>query len=55
MNVINEEIRAIQHRMTYLEKVIPLCSDTGEKQRLKDDYNELDKLLSAKLIGTGEF
>lgn len=55
MNIINEEIRAIRYRMTYLEKAIPLCHDNGEKQRLKEDYIKLGELLSAKLKGTGEF
>lgn len=49
MNLINEEIRAIQHTMAHVRKAIPLAMDTGEKLRLQKKYGELEEVLNDKL------
>lgn len=49
MNILHEEIRAIQLYMSHLEKAIPLEVDSSKKQKLKNDYNELRKELEFRL------
>lgn len=55
MNLLNEEIRVIQHTMSHISKAIPLAMTTGEKIRLKEKYNELEKLLNEKLEQCEDF
>ena len=49
MNILHEEIRAIQLYMSHLEKAIPLEVDSSKKQKLKNDYKELENILRGKL------
>lgn len=49
MNLLNEEIRVIQNSMSHIKKAIPLASDGGEKLKLQDKYNRLEKVLLEKL------
>lgn len=49
MNILHEEIRAIQLYMSHLEKAIPLEVDSSKKQKLKNDYTELKKELKIRL------
>lgn len=55
MNLLNEEIRAIQHTINHLRMGIPLESDYGKKKRMEKDLKELNKLLEDKLEQSGEF
>lgn len=48
-NLLNEEILAIKHLMTHLEKAIPLEPDYGRKQQLKKMYSEAKKELEIRL------
>ena len=54
MNVLHEEIRAIQLYMSHLEKAIPLECDSSKKQKLKNDYKELKKDLESRLEKCGD-
>ena len=49
MNLLNEEIRAIRHLMSHLEKAIPLEGNEGKKQKLKEMYNECRRELEDRL------
>lgn len=49
MNLLNEEIRVIQHTMSHLKKAIPLASDGGEKLKLEEKYKKLEGILEEKL------
>lgn len=55
MNILHEEIRAIQLYMSHLEKAIPLEVDSGRKQKLKNDYKELMKELEFRLEKCGDY
>ena len=55
MNLLNEEIRAIQHTMTHLRMAIPLESDSGKRLKLQNDLKELDVLLNDKLEQCEEY
>ena len=55
MNLLNEEIRAIQHTMTHLRMAIPLESDSGKKLKLQNDLKELDEILNDKLEQCEEY
>ncbi len=55
MNIINEEIRVIQHTMAHIKKAIPLAVDTGEKLRLEDKYKKLGVILEDKLNQCGDY
>ncbi len=49
MNVLNEEIRVIQHTMAHLRKAIPLEQNSGRKEKLKQLYNECQMELDDRL------
>ena len=49
MNLLNEEIRVIQHTMAHLKRAIPLAENGGERLRLEERYNELESILQGKL------
>lgn len=55
MNLLNEEIRAIQHTMAHLRMAIPLESDSGKRLKLQNDLKELDVLLNDKLEQCEEY
>lgn len=54
-NLLDEEIRAIKHTMSHLSMAIPLEQDYGKKHKMKQDYKELDNLLSEKLNQCGDY
>ena len=54
-NLLNEEIRAIQHTINHLRMGIPLEMDYGKKKRMENDVRELNQLLEEKLASCGEF
>ena len=54
MNIINEEIRVIQHTMAHVKRAIPLAVDNGERLRLEAKYKELGEILESKLEQSGE-
>ena len=54
-NLLNEEIKAIQLYKSHLEKAIPLETDSGRKQKLKDSWKKLNSLLSEKLNQCEDF
>ena len=49
MNLLNEEIRVIQHTMAHVKRAIPLAVDNGERLRLEEKYNGLKEVLEEKL------
>lgn len=49
MNLLNEEIRAIQLTINHLKMGIPLEMDYGKKKRMENDLKELNGLLTEKL------
>lgn len=49
MNLLNEEIRAIQLTINHLKMGIPLEADYGRKKKLENDLKELNDLLAEKL------
>ena len=55
MNLLNEEIRAIQHTMAHLKMAIPLESDSGRKLKMQNDLKELKEILKEKLDKCGEY
>lgn len=55
VNLLNQEIKAIQTSMAQVKRAIPLSVDTGEKLKLQEKYDELEKILIAKLGQCGEF
>lgn len=55
MNILHEEIRAIQLYMSHLEKAIPLEVDSSKKQKLKNDYVELMNELECRLKKCSDF
>ena len=54
MNILHEEIKAIQVYMSHLEKAIPLEMDNKKKQKLKKDYSELERELKGRLEKCGD-
>ena len=55
MNLLNEEIRVIQHTMSHVKKAIPLAVDSGERLRLEEKYNKLGEILKEKLEQCEDF
>lgn len=55
MNLVNEEIRVIQHTMAHIKRAIPLAENNGERLRLEEKYKELDEILTGKLNQCGDF
>lgn len=55
MNLINEEIRVIQHTMAHVSRAIPLAEDGGEKLRLEEKYKRLEEILKEKLAQCGDY
>ena len=49
-NLLNEEIRAIQHTINHLRMGIPLELDYGKKKKMEQDVKDLNKLLEEKLV-----
>lgn len=54
-NLLNEEIRSIQHTMSHIKRAIPLAETTGERVRWERKYKELSEVLESKLEECGEF
>ena len=54
VNPLNEEIRCITQTKGYLKRAIALECDSGRKQQLKNDLDELDRILKSKLNRTGD-
>lgn len=55
MNLVNEEIRVIQHTMAHIKRAIPLAEDNGERLRLENKYKKLGEILESKLDQCGDF
>ena len=54
-NLLDEEIRAIQHTINHLKMGIPLEMDYGRKKKMEKDVRELNQLLEKKLASCEEF
>lgn len=55
MNLIHEEIKAIQVYIAHLQKAIPLEVDSGKKLKMKRNLKELNTLLEEKLEQCGDY
>ena len=55
MNLVNEEIRVIQHTMAHVSRAIPLAPDNGERLRLENKYKQLEEILNEKLSQCGDY
>ena len=55
MNLLNEEIRVIQHTMSHIKRAIPLAEDNGERLRLENKYKRLGEILDEKLNQCGDY
>ena len=55
MNLLNEEIRAIQHTINHLKMGIPLEVDYGKKKKMESSLKELNSLLEDKLKQCEDF
>ena len=49
MNLVNEEIRVIQHTMAHVKRAIPLAEDNGKRLELENKYKRLSEILDEKL------
>lgn len=49
MNLVNEEIRVIQHTMAHVKRAIPLAEDNGKRLALEKKYKRLSEILNEKL------
>lgn len=49
VNLLNEEIRAIKHTIEHKRKMSVLEVDSGKRQQLKKDIQELQRILEDKL------
>lgn len=49
MNILNEEIRAIQRSIVLLKKGIALETNQSKKHKMENDVKELNRLLNFKL------
>lgn len=49
MNIVNEEIRVIQHMMAHVKRAIPLADDNGKRLELEKKYKRLSEILNEKL------
>lgn len=54
-NLLNEEIRAIRHTITYLNQGIVLEPDSGKREQMKHDVSELGSILKDKLEQCGDY
>lgn len=48
-NLLNEEIRVIQHTMAHLKRAIPLEQSSGKRYRMEQDYKQLGEILEEKV------
>lgn len=48
-NLLNEEIMAIRHTISYLKKGIALEQSQSKKEEMKKNVKELDDILQGKL------
>ena len=55
MNIVNEEIRAIRHTMSHLQQAIPLETNSGRKEELKQLYKECELELEERLNRCGDY
>ena len=55
MNLLNEEIRAIQHTMNHIKMAIPFELNYGRKKQMEKDLKELNTLLEEKLKQCEDF
>lgn len=49
MNILNEEISAIQRSIVLLKKGIALETNQSKKHKMENDVKELNRLLNLKL------
>ena len=54
-NIINEEIRVMQNMVSHLKMAIPLEESQSKRMKMKEDVDELEKLIKQRLIESGEF
>lgn len=55
MNYLNEEIRAIRHTMSHLQQAIPLETNSGRKEELKQMYRDCQAELEDRLEQCGDY
>ena len=55
MNLLNEEIRVIQHTLSHMKRGLALESDQAKRIKMKKDIKELDALLDEKLEQCGDY
>lgn len=49
MNLLNEEIRVIQHTISHMRRGLSLEDNQSKRLKMKQDINELESLLEEKL------
>ena len=55
MNLLNEEIRVINHTMAHLKQAMSVEPDSGKRLKMQKDYKELEAILVDKLEKCEEF
>ena len=53
--LLNEEIMAIRNLMSHLQKAIPLESDSGKREHLKQMYKDCEVELEDRLNQCGDY
>ena len=49
MNILNEEIRVIQHTISHMKRGIALEPNQSKRDKMKSDVKELESILEDKL------
>lgn len=55
MNLLNEEIRVIQHTISHMKRGMVLESDQSKRIKMKNDIDELERILEDKLEQCEDF
>ena len=55
MNLLNEEIRVIQHTLSHMRRGVVLEFNQSRKLKMEKDINELESILLEKLNQCEEF
>ena len=55
MNLLNEEIRVIQHTISPMKRGIALEPDQSKRVKMENDMNELSNILKDKLKQCEDF
>lgn len=55
MNLLNEEIRVIQHTISHMRRGLALESNQSKREKMKKDIKELEYLVDEKLEQCGDY